>query len=69
MRRFVPGQETQCGSVQDLQVTCHLHITGTDKYIYNIDSKQLSSCVQLQVSNVWVWKECKINVVSVSVSH
>ncbi|KAK7113797.1 (E3-independent) E2 ubiquitin-conjugating enzyme-like [Littorina saxatilis] len=48
VRKFVPGQETQCGSVQDMQVTCHLHITGTDKYVYNVDSKLLSSCVQLQ---------------------
>ena len=55
VRRLVPGQETQCGSVQDLQVTCHLHITGTDKFMYNVDSKHLSPCVQLQVSKVCAW--------------
>ncbi|XP_076459495.1 (E3-independent) E2 ubiquitin-conjugating enzyme UBE2O-like [Babylonia areolata] len=48
VRKFVPGQETQCGIVQDLQVACHLHITGTDKYIYNVDSKLVSPCIQLQ---------------------
>jgi hypothetical protein len=49
VRRFIPGQETQCGNVQDLQITCHLQVKGTDKYIYNVDAKLLSSCIQFQV--------------------
>ncbi|KAL8616917.1 hypothetical protein ACOMHN_041836 [Nucella lapillus] len=48
VRRFVQGQQTQCGTVQDLQVTCHLQVIGTDKYIYNVDSKLLSPCVHMQ---------------------
>ena len=49
VRRFVPGRETQCGIVQDFDIKCHLHIIGTDQYIYNVDSRELSPCMQMEV--------------------
>lgn len=54
MRQLVAGRNTQCGTVQDLDVLCHLHITGTDKYIYGVSSKNLSPCIPVHVSLVYV---------------
>lgn len=41
VRRLILNEDSQRGYVKDMNVTCHLHILGTDKYIYNIDSKSL----------------------------
>ncbi|CAL1526363.1 unnamed protein product [Lymnaea stagnalis] len=41
VRCLVPGQDTQCGFVMDMDVKCHLHVLRTNKYIYDVDSKDL----------------------------
>ena len=41
VRRHIPGEDTQCGFVMDMDVRAHLHILRTNKYIYNVDSKDL----------------------------
>jgi hypothetical protein len=39
--RHISGKNNQRGYVQDLDVKCHLHIKGSNKYIYNVDAKDL----------------------------
>ena len=41
VRRHIPGEDTQCGFVMDMDVRAHLHILRTNKYIYNVDSRDL----------------------------
>ncbi|XP_050394975.2 (E3-independent) E2 ubiquitin-conjugating enzyme UBE2O [Patella vulgata] len=41
IRRITNGKDSQQGFVQDMDIICHVHILGTDKYIYNINSKDL----------------------------
>ena len=53
VRRHVPGQDTQCGFIMDMEVLSHLHILRTNKYIYNVNSRELKP---IQVSAVN--KEC-----------
>ncbi|KAL3877586.1 hypothetical protein ACJMK2_035282 [Sinanodonta woodiana] len=43
VRRLVEGQDSQRGYVKDMQVKCHLKVLGTDKWLYNIDSKDLKA--------------------------
>uniref|UniRef100_A0A0B7AQH6 UBC core domain-containing protein n=1 Tax=Arion vulgaris TaxID=1028688 RepID=A0A0B7AQH6_9EUPU len=42
VRRLIPGQESQCGFVMDMDVRCHLRILCSNKYIYNVNSKDLT---------------------------
>ena len=41
IRRMISGKSSQRGYVQDLSVRCHLFIKGTNKYIYDVDAKDL----------------------------
>ncbi|CAG5128168.1 unnamed protein product, partial [Candidula unifasciata] len=41
VKRLIPGQESQCGFVMDMDVHCHLRILRTSKYIYSVNSKDL----------------------------
>lgn len=50
---LVPGQDTQCGFVMNMDVRCHLHVLRTNKYIYNIDSKDMQP---LQVGHIYFTK-------------
>ena len=43
MRRLIEGKNSPRGFVQDISIACHIHIKGTDKYIYNVDSRDLCS--------------------------
>lgn len=51
VRRMI--KNSQRGFVQDLDIKCHLHIRGTDKYVYNVDAKDiLSAQVRIIHGNV-----------------
>ncbi|KAK7004416.1 E2/E3 hybrid ubiquitin-protein ligase UBE2O [Biomphalaria glabrata] len=41
VRHLIQGQETQCGFVTDVDIRCNVHVLRTNKYIYNINSKDL----------------------------
>lgn len=41
IRRLVSGKSSQKGYIQDLDVRCHIRIKGTDKYIYDVNAKDL----------------------------
>ncbi|KAK3607162.1 hypothetical protein CHS0354_004422 [Potamilus streckersoni] len=41
VRRLVEGQDSQRGFVKDMQIKCHLKVLGANKWLYNIDSKDL----------------------------
>ncbi|XP_069123248.1 (E3-independent) E2 ubiquitin-conjugating enzyme-like [Argopecten irradians] len=41
IRKLIVGENSPRGFVQDTSMKCHLHIIGTNKYIYNVDSKDL----------------------------
>ncbi|BFZ03274.1 hypothetical protein BsWGS_06312 [Bradybaena similaris] len=41
VKRLIPGQESQCGFIMDMDVHCHLRILKTNKYIYSVNSKDL----------------------------
>ncbi|XP_041363558.1 (E3-independent) E2 ubiquitin-conjugating enzyme UBE2O-like [Gigantopelta aegis] len=41
VRHLDDNEDSQAGFVEDMSVTCHLHVLGTDKYIYNVNSKDL----------------------------
>ena len=41
VRRHVPGKDTQCGFIMDMDVLAHLRILRTNKHIYNVDSRDL----------------------------
>jgi hypothetical protein len=43
IRRFGEDTNSQRGFVQDLTGKCHIHIRGTNKFLYNVNSKDLSS--------------------------
>ena len=43
IRRFGEDSKKQSGFVQDLIGKCHVHIRGTNKFLYNVNSKDLSS--------------------------
>ncbi|XP_062582849.1 (E3-independent) E2 ubiquitin-conjugating enzyme UBE2O-like isoform X2 [Saccostrea cucullata] len=43
IRRFEEGAKSQRGFVQDLMGKCHIHIRGTNKFLYNVNSKDLCS--------------------------
>ncbi|KAK3089532.1 hypothetical protein FSP39_004336 [Pinctada imbricata] len=43
VRRIIEGKSSPRGFVQDMKVLCHVNIKGTNKYIYNVDSKDISS--------------------------
>lgn len=43
IRRFGEDANSQRGFVQDLSGKCHIHIRGTNKFLYNVNSKDLSS--------------------------
>ena len=49
MRHMDENEDSQAGFVEDTTVTCHLHVLGTDKYIYNVNSKHLIYPVKTQV--------------------
>ena len=52
VRRLIPGQESQCGFVMNLDVHSHLRILQSNKYIYNVNSKDLQP---IEVRHV-AWK-------------
>ncbi|ESP03792.1 hypothetical protein LOTGIDRAFT_156353 [Lottia gigantea] len=39
IRRSVNGKDSQQGFVQDMELTCHIRVLGTNKYIYNINTR------------------------------
>ncbi|OWF39374.1 Ubiquitin-conjugating enzyme E2 O [Mizuhopecten yessoensis] len=41
IRKLIVGENSPRGFVQDTSMKCHLHIIGTNKYIYNVDTKDL----------------------------
>lgn len=43
IRRFGEDSNSQRGFVQDLIGKCHIHIRGTNKFLYNVNAKDLSS--------------------------
>ncbi|KAL5018693.1 hypothetical protein ScPMuIL_004415 [Solemya velum] len=43
VRRSRQGEDNQRGFVQDMEVTCHLRILGSNTYIYNVNSKDVLS--------------------------
>ena len=53
VQRISPQHQSQRGLIQDLHVRCHLQISGTAKYICDVDSRHLSPCVQMQVCFYW----------------
>ncbi|GFR82971.1 ubiquitin-conjugating enzyme E2 O [Elysia marginata] len=43
VRRLIPGQKSQSGYVIDMDVYSHLRVLRTNKYIYNVNSKDLQN--------------------------
>ncbi|XP_060073669.1 (E3-independent) E2 ubiquitin-conjugating enzyme-like [Ylistrum balloti] len=41
IRKLIVGENSPRGFVQDTTMKCHLHIIGTNKYLYNVDTKDL----------------------------
>ncbi|RUS88951.1 hypothetical protein EGW08_003287 [Elysia chlorotica] len=59
VRRLIPGQESQCGFVMDVDVHSHLRVLGSNKYIYNVNSKDLQpiekfECFQEVMLDSWL---------------
>ncbi|XP_005110437.1 (E3-independent) E2 ubiquitin-conjugating enzyme UBE2O [Aplysia californica] len=48
VRRLIPGQDTQCGFVMNMEVRAHLHILRSNKYLYNVDSKDLEPILKFE---------------------
>lgn len=49
VRRLIPGQKSQSGYIMDMDVYSHLRILRTNKYIYNVNSKDLQSIEKFEV--------------------
>ncbi|KAH9494433.1 hypothetical protein Btru_022138 [Bulinus truncatus] len=66
VRHLIQGQETQCGFVTDVDIRCHVHVLRTNKYIYNINSKDLQplqkfSGAQEVLFNSWLGRVENVN--------
>ncbi|XP_063446086.1 (E3-independent) E2 ubiquitin-conjugating enzyme UBE2O-like [Mytilus trossulus] len=51
IRRMISGKSSQRGYVQNLVVKCHLHIKGTNKYIYDVDATDLNPLREFDIDD------------------